>query len=452
MTGPGAVMVGLAIGAGELVIWPWITAKFGAAMVWAAALGVFLQLWVNIEIGRWAICTGESLFYGYARLWRGFIHIFLLLGVITIFLPAWARASGSALKALIFGPQGPGPDWFWTGLTFAAICAILLGPKTIYTAVERTVTLLVVIIVLGLILVAFRVGTLEHVAEMARGLFNFGHIELDAEFPFHRFFSAVVYAGAGGFANLFYIYYLRDKQIGMGGRFPRLMSPLRSQAKAGEQTGYIFTETPPNRRHFKKWFRYVVLDQTLYFWLLNTFTMFLFMFGALAVLHPRGIVPEESQLVWDLATILTEVMGEPGRYLFLVIGMAALFSSQLALVDGSGRILTDMLQIDFSFARRLTQGDLYLRLVIAIVVVGTASTWFLDFFQVTALGFIFNAALVSGFAMAVYTPLTLYLNLRHLPPSARPGWLNICMVGLASLVYGAFALLCIWNEVVVVFD
>ncbi len=344
MTGPGAVMVGLAIGAGELVIWPWITAKFGAAMVWAAALGVFLQLWVNIEIGRWAICTGESLFYGYARLWRGFIHIFLLLGVITIFLPAWARASGSALKALIFGPQGPGPDWFWTGLTFAAICAILLGPKTIYTAVERTVTLLVVIIVLGLILVAFRVGTLEHVAEMARGLFNFGHIELDAEFPFHRFFSAVVYAGAGGFANLFYIYYLRDKQIGMGGRFPRLMSPLRSQAKGGEQTGYIFTETPPNRRHFKQWFRYVVLDQTLYFWLLNTFTMFLFMFGALAVLHPRGIVPEESQLVWDLATMLTEVMGEPGRYLFLVIGMAALFSSQLALVDGSGRILTDMLR------------------------------------------------------------------------------------------------------------
>ena len=243
-----------------------------------------------------------------------------------VFLPAWARASGSALKALLFGPQGPGPDWFWTGLTFAAICAILLGPKTIYTAVERTVTLLVVIIVLGLILVAVRVGTLEHVAEMARGLFNFGHIELDAEFPFHRFFSAVVYAGVGGFGNLFYIYYLRDKQIGMGGRFPKLMSPLRSKAKGGEQTGYIFTETPHNRRHFKKWFRYVVLDQTLYFWLLNTFTI-----------------------------------------------------------------------------------------------------------------------------MAIYTPLTLYLNLRRLPPAARPGWLNICMVGLASLVYGGFALYCIWNEVVGLF-
>ena len=410
--------------------------------------GVFLQLWVNIEIGRWGIVTGESLFYGFSRVWRGFIHIFLLLATILVFLPAWARASGTALKALLFGPQGPGPDWFWTGLTFAAIFSLLLGPKKIYAAVERTVTLLVVIIVLGLVLVAIRVGSLEHLAEMARGLFNFGHIELDAEFPFHRFFSAVVYAGAGGFGNLYYIYYLRDKQIGMGSRFPKLMSPLRSTAKGGEQTGYTFAETPRNRRRFKQWFRFVVLDQTLYFWLLNTFTMFLFMFGALAVLRPQGIVPEESRLVWDLATMLTGVMGEPGRYLFLVIGMAALFSSQLAIVDGSSRILTDMLQIDFSWARRLTQGQLYLRLVIAIVVVGTSSTWLLDFYHVTALGFIFNAALVSGFAMAVYTPLTLYMNLRHLPRAARPAWPNICMVALASLVYGGFALFCLWDAVV----
>ena len=58
LTGPGAILVGLSIGAGEIVLWPWITAKFGAVMVWAAALGVFIQLWVNLEIGRWAIVTG----------------------------------------------------------------------------------------------------------------------------------------------------------------------------------------------------------------------------------------------------------------------------------------------------------------------------------------------------------------------------------------------------------
>ena len=54
MLGPGAVLVGLSIGGGEIVVWPWIAAKFGATMLWAAALGVFIQLWVNIEVGRWA--------------------------------------------------------------------------------------------------------------------------------------------------------------------------------------------------------------------------------------------------------------------------------------------------------------------------------------------------------------------------------------------------------------
>jgi hypothetical protein len=75
LTGPGAVLVGLSVGAGEIVIWPLITAEYGASMVWAAVLGVFLQLWVNIEIGRWTIATGESSYTVYSLadglgLWR----------------------------------------------------------------------------------------------------------------------------------------------------------------------------------------------------------------------------------------------------------------------------------------------------------------------------------------------------------------------------------------------
>ena len=68
MAGPGAVLVGLSIGAGEIIIWPSIVAEFGAGMIWAAALGVFLQLWINFEVGRWTIATGETVFTGYSCL------------------------------------------------------------------------------------------------------------------------------------------------------------------------------------------------------------------------------------------------------------------------------------------------------------------------------------------------------------------------------------------------
>ena len=72
LAGPGAVLVGLSIGAGEIIIWPRIIAEFGASMAWVAVLGVFLQLWINFEIGRWTIVTGESVYTGFCRVWGGF--------------------------------------------------------------------------------------------------------------------------------------------------------------------------------------------------------------------------------------------------------------------------------------------------------------------------------------------------------------------------------------------
>ena len=102
LTGPGAVMIGLAIGSGELILWPWITAKLGTSMIWAAALGVFVQLWINIEIGRWAVATGESAFTGFARLSRFFVYFFLTLMFIGAFLPGWGRALGTTIIILFF--------------------------------------------------------------------------------------------------------------------------------------------------------------------------------------------------------------------------------------------------------------------------------------------------------------------------------------------------------------
>ncbi len=448
LVGPGAVLVGLSIGAGELVLWPWITAKFGAVMVWAAALGVFLQLFVNLEIGRFAIATGEAPYTGFARIWMGCIWFLVGLAVLALFLPGWARISGAALKALIYGPEGPGADWMWTALTFAAIAALLFGPKLMYTAVERTIMLLVALMTLGLVFVAVSVGTLEGLAEMGRGLLNVGHIELDAEFTGLRFFGALVYAGAGGAANLWYAFYLRDKGIGMGARIPALRNPLRDPSEGASpapRAGFLFPDTPDNRRRFRSWFRFVVLDQVVFFWLLNSLTMFLFMFGALCVLHPAGVVPTEGQILWDEAAILADSLGTAGRYLFLVIGMAALFSTQLVIVDGGARTWTYILETTTRFGRRFEPSRLYAAFALLIMGAGIFGTWFFERIAVSGLGFVFNAALLGGLGMALYVPLLLYLNLRVLPASARPGPLNIAIVAVAAAVYGSFALYSLWE-------
>ena len=451
IAGPGAILVGLSIGAGESVIWPFITAKYGGNMIWAAALGVFLQLWINFEVGRWTIATGETVYTGYNRIWRGFAPLFILLTVVGWIAPGWARTSGLALKALVLGPGGWGSDTFWTIVTFAGVALILFGPKMIYNSVERTVEALVAIVTIGLILVAIAVGSMDTWKALGAGLINVGHI--DPEIPVKDFFSALVFAGAGGTANLFYTFYLRDKNIGMGAQLPGLQNPLRGRSEKVPATGFLFEATEENHKRFTTWWQYVKKDQMLFFWALNTFTILLFIFGALAVLRPevveRGIeaVPQKGRLIYDEARILGEIWGTAGQKIFLLVGVATLFGTQLALVDGVSRSISDIIYTNFRGAQKRDLSWWYLLIAGIWIVGGCVITFVMEQLNVSELGFLFNAAYMGGFAMAIYVPLTLYMNYRFLPDFAKPKRLSTVMMLIASCVYIGFAISSIIWEV-----
>ena len=437
IAGPGAILVGLSIGAGEIVIWPRIAAEYGGSMVWAAMVGIFIQLWVNFEIARWTIATGETVYTGFSRVWRGFAPLFILLTLVSWIAPGWARASGLALKALLIGPGGWGSDTFWTVVTFGAVTLILFGPKLIYNSVEKTIEVLVAIVTIGLIAVVIAIGSADTWKELGSGIVNIGY--KDPRMSVKTLFIALVFAGAGGTANLFYTFYLRDKNIGMGGRLPELQNPLRGRTETVPSTGFVFEDTEENRTRFAAWWSYVKKDQILFFWALNTVTMMLFIFGALAVLHPKGIIPEKGTLIWDEAQVLAEVWGGPGRTIFLLVGVATLFSTQLALVDGVSRSVSDIVYTNFKGARKRTMSWWYMLIAGIWIIVGCLITFVMEQMGVSELGFLFNAAYMGGFAMALYVPLTLYINRRFLPKFAKPGGVCTTMMILASLVYVGFA-------------
>ena len=192
---------------------------------------------------------------------------------------------------------------------------------------------------------------------------------------------------------------------------------------------------------------FVKLDNTFYFFLLNTFVTLLFIFGALVVLHAQGIVPSQDNIIWDLSQILQSPMGVFGHYLFLVIALCAMFSSQLAISDGTSRIWTDMLHTNVPFARRLSAGRIYFFLILGLACIGIFSTWFFETRDVGVLDFFFISAVLNGFAMAIWVPLVLYMNVTLLPKSARPHPINIVMVSFASLFYLSFALYTCWEKI-----
>ncbi len=444
MAGPGAVLVGLSIGAGEIIIWPRLVAEYGAEMVWAAVLGVFLQMWINLEVGRWTIATGETVFTGFSRIWRGFAPIFIMLTVFSWIAPGWGRASGLALKALLVGPAGFGSDTFWTMVTFAGCALLLFGPKVIYGSVEKSVELLVLIVTIGLICVAVAVGTADTWASLFSGAVNFGYKHPDVTVK--QMFIAIVFAGAGGTANLFYTFYLRDKHIGMGARLPSMQNPLRGTTEKIPTTGYRYEDTEENANRFEAWWDYIKKDQMLFFLALNTVTMMLFIFGALAVLHPRGIVPASGTLIWDEAQILGEVWGPAGRTIFLLVGLATLFGTQLALIDGVSRSIADILSTNFAFAKKRDTSWWYVLVAAVWMIAGCAITFVMEARGVSELGFLFNAAYIGGFAMAIYVPLLLICNRKFLPKSAQPKTVSTIMMVIASVVYVAFAVAClIWE-------
>ncbi len=443
LAGPGAVLVGLSIGAGEIIVWPRIVAQHGSTMIWAAVFGVLAQLVVNIEVGRYTLATGESAYTGFCRIWKGFAYVFIALNIAAWLLPGWARASGGALKALLVGPEGWGDPWVWTTITFAGVALLLFGPKMIYNSVERAIMVLIAIVMIGLIAVAIGAGNARAWSDLGLGIINVGY--RDPALPVKEFFIALVFAGAGGTANLFLGFYLRDKNLGMGARIPEVRSVLRGKVEKEPTTGYTFEDTEENRARWKAWFTHLKKDQALFFWLMNTVTILLFIFGALAVLHPRGIVPSKDTLIFDQAVILGEVWGRTGQVIFLLVGVATLLSTQLALVDGCARSISDIIYVNFPAAQKKTLSWWYAVVAGFWIIAGCVLAYLLQFLQ--NITFLFNAGFMGGIAMAIYVPLTLYMNRKFLPKTARPGWVPSLLLVGCGVLYGAFAIFSVYDMI-----
>ncbi len=395
----------------------------------------FLQFWINCEIGRYTLATGESIYAGFSRVSRHFAWIFIVLNVVGWILPGWARACGGVLKALLVGPNGWGDPWIWTAITFAGVAFVLFGPKRVYSSVEKTTEVLVLLVTVGLILVAGVVGNMETWVELGRGMLNFPFKHPDM--PTYILFSSIVFAGAGGTANLFFSFYISDKGWGMGALRPKVVNPLRAKEKVTSGQAFQIETTELNLVRWREWFRHLYLDQILFFWLLNTFTIVLFIFGALAVLHPQGIVPSQEMLVWEEAEILGSLGGVLGKILFLLVGIGCLFSTQLTLIDGVARSGADILYTNYAWAQNKPLSWWYGVIAVGWIVVGTFLTYLYE--SLPPILFLMGSAFFGGIAMAVYTPLILVINRKLLPPALRPGPAKTALLGAISCFYIVFA-------------
>src|SRR5688500_20356936 len=58
--GASVIILATALGSGELILWPYITTQVGLALVWLSVVGISVQFFLNMEIERYTLATGET--------------------------------------------------------------------------------------------------------------------------------------------------------------------------------------------------------------------------------------------------------------------------------------------------------------------------------------------------------------------------------------------------------
>jgi hypothetical protein len=169
MLGPGIILLGLSIGSGEFVLWPRLTAEWGFAVFWACWVGVTLQFFLNMEIERYTLATGESAVTGFVRLSWLFGPVLLVCATVPWVWPGWATGAATLLTWEIGGSVTP------YALGGLLLCGLLLSlSPVVYRTVEAAQILLVSVIFGLLIVLVALVVRSDTLVAMAEGALQVG--------------------------------------------------------------------------------------------------------------------------------------------------------------------------------------------------------------------------------------------------------------------------------------
>src|ERR1044072_1914918 len=70
IVGPSVILVGVGIASGEYILFPYIASQVGLVFLWAGIVGLLTQFFINMEIERYTLATGETAVTGFQRLWK----------------------------------------------------------------------------------------------------------------------------------------------------------------------------------------------------------------------------------------------------------------------------------------------------------------------------------------------------------------------------------------------
>lgn len=427
--GPGLILAGSIVGTGELIATTGLGAEQGYVLLWLILLSCVIKVFVQVELGRYAITHGKTTLAALDTLpgprlgtsWLSWLWLFMMLATQAQIAAMeglvgqaahMAFPGGSAWVAATAGKIVPEwgtfleghPEYFWATLTgFAAIALLLSGGykrlEHVTTALVAGVTLITVACVAGLPFTDYPVRWSEVETGLTFALPATG-IALA--------FSTFGITGVGASELFAYPYWCIEKG------YARSVGPR--------------SEDPEWGRRARGWLRVMQLDAWFSMIVFTVATVAFYLLGA-AVLHPQGLDPKGAGMIATLAQMYVKPLGAWTRSVFLVGAWAVLFKTLYVATAANSRLTADFL--DLTGIWRSGEGRPRGRVVNAFCV----------FYPLLALGIFYavrepkRLVAVGGISQALMLPLiagaTLFLRNRDTDRRVAPIFLTDILVWVA---------------------
>jgi hypothetical protein len=432
--GPGIVAAGVGLASGEFILFPYIASQVGLTFVWAALLGLITQYFLNMEIERYTLATGETAVTGFSRMWKHWGLVFAILAYFANIWPAWATSSAT-LVTYAFGGNAA---------AIAVVILVVVGliltlAPIVYNALEKAQMVKVAAIVL-LIIVGALVAIGPAWADTPQILTRPGFPV--AELGFALLMGALAFAGAGGGQNLVQSNWIRDKGFGMGHYLPKIVSPLTGETEARGRVGFVFPPTEQNLTHWRGWWRFANREQLLTFVLISFVSIVFMSLLAYATVFGNESVTNDISFLQVEGQALMGSVGTWFGYFFWIIGAVALFTAALGIVDYTSRLAADVLKT--MYFPDASESKLYAGLVWGLVVIGILVIS-VGFSQPLALAII--SACTGGTMMFIYSGLLIAINRKMLPKPIRIGGFRAAALIWSFLLFGVLAVLTVQQQI-----
>jgi hypothetical protein len=436
--GPTVFLVALGVGMGESYMWPRLVLLFGPEIRWLFLVGVTLQAVVMLEMARYAMATGESIFFGAARVFKPLMWFFFTVAILVYIWPGHLSAGAAAFEKIT------GIPWVVTACVGLVLVGIVFSlAKVIYNLLENLLSILIGTLVIGTAIIAAMVGSWQDLSSTITGMFAFGYIPDEALSPtwFPVIVGSIAFAGPSGMQQMWYTLHLRDSGAGMGAHIPK----IRGLRHAGEEEampsrGFMFdTDNPEEMRKWKGWRRWVTFDAFLLFWGITMLVTVSFTVLAQAASRQNSNV-KELILAGDREASLnamSDSFSSAGSSVLgaVFLGFIALIglNATLGLFDSFSRGQADMSYHFVPGAKKFGISKLYAGFLWGVIVFGIL---ILLFGPADGPGAILDTlAFLSTFAMGAYCVTLLLVNNRMLPKPIRPKFYTNLIIGFGAVFY-----------------